>query len=74
MSTDYKLVCMTCKKECPDLFASASIAYGFKVWDLEPIKKWLGHREDVGAHEGHDLRIVSENDPIIEEFFSEDFK
>lgn len=55
------MVCMTCKEKCPDIFASGSIAYGFKIWDFEPIKKWLGHREPNGSHEGHDLRIVSEH-------------
>lgn len=58
MSIDYNLVCFTCKKSCPEIVASGSGAYGFKVWDLEPIRKWLGHGEAVGNHEGHDLRIV----------------
>lgn len=61
MSTDYKMVCYSCKSEAPHPFASASIAYGFKVWSQnEELLKWLGHREDVGHHEGHDLRIVHE--------------
>lgn len=60
MSTDYLIVCFDCKKEGP-IFASSSIAYGFKVWGDDDVKKWLGHREGVGTHEGHDLRIVNEN-------------
>ena len=39
------------------VFASASIAYGYKVWLDDEVLKWLGHRESVGLHEGHDLRI-----------------
>jgi len=61
MSTDYHFVCYTCKSESP-LFASASIAYGYKVWPLDDaLKRWFGHREAVGHHESHDLRIVSEH-------------
>lgn len=60
MSTGYRLVCFTCKDEGPS-FASGSIAYGFKVWNTDEWMKWLGHREAVGHHEGHDLRIVSED-------------
>lgn len=60
MSTDYTIACFDCKSESP-IFASASIAYGFKVWEDEDWRKWLGHREHVGHHEGHDLRIVSEH-------------
>jgi hypothetical protein len=60
MSTDYHMVCFDCKEEGPT-FASASIAYGFKVWVENPeLLKWIGHREAVGHHEGHDLRIVPE--------------
>lgn len=60
MSTDYKMVCYTCKAEGP-VYASGSISYGFKVWTENPeLLKWLGHREACGLHEGHDLRIVSE--------------
>lgn len=62
MSTDYTIVCYDCKSESP-IFASASISYGFKVWIENPeLLEWLGHREDVGRHEGHDLRIVGEQD------------
>jgi hypothetical protein len=61
MSTDYKLVCYTCKCEMHGAFASGSIFYGFKVWDTQPMLDFLGHGQDVGLHEGHDLRIVSEN-------------
>jgi len=62
MSTDYKMVCNTCESEGP-VYASASISYGFKVWVENPeLLSWLGHREAVGKHEGHDLRIVSEHD------------
>lgn len=63
MSTSYRLVCFTCKtksEEAPS-FASGSIAYGFKVWNTDEWFKWLGHGEANGHHEGHDLRIVSEN-------------
>lgn len=60
MSTDYIMVCYTCKSEGP-IYASGSISYGFKVWKDDEILKWLGHREAVGHHEGHDLRIVSEH-------------
>lgn len=63
MSTGYRLVCFTCKDEGPS-FASGSIAYGFKVWNTDEWMKWLGHREPVGHHEGHDLRIVSEHDDL----------
>ena len=65
MSTDYKIICCDCKEEGP-IFASGSIAYGFKVWassDMwgeSDVQKWLGHRKPVGSHEGHDLRIVHE--------------
>ena len=59
MSTDYHIVCMTCKQECPDIFASGSIAYGYKVWQMEvSTEQWLGHRDASGKHEGHDLRIM----------------
>jgi len=61
MSTDYMLVCYTCKKSMPGAFASGSIAYGYKMWDHEGVRKWLGDGEAVGHHEGHDLRIVSEH-------------
>lgn len=60
MSTDYLITCFTCEETGP-IFASASISYGYKVWDLADVKLWLGHRENVGKHEGHDIRIVSEN-------------
>lgn len=63
MSTSYNLVCFTCKIEGPS-FASGSIAYGFKVWNTDEWMKWLGHGEAVGQHEGHDLRIVSEQDDL----------
>jgi hypothetical protein len=61
MSIDYTMVCYTCKETGP-IFASASGSYGYKVWDIEEIRKWLGHGEAVGLHEGHDLRIVGEID------------
>jgi len=62
MSTDYRIACFTCREECPALFASASGFYGFKVWDHdENTRKWFGHKEAVGKHEHHDLRIVSEH-------------
>ena len=60
MSTDYHIVCFTCKEEGP-IFASGSIAYGYKVWLDGETLKWLGHRQDSGTHEGHDLRIVNES-------------
>jgi hypothetical protein len=61
MSTDYNIVCFDCKKRGP-IFASGSVAYGYKVWVTnDELLKWLGHREDIGLHEGHDLRIVDEN-------------
>lgn len=61
MSTDYRIVCYDCKKVGP-IYASGSGAYGFKVWVAnEELLKWLGHREPVGHHEGHDLRVVSEH-------------
>lgn len=64
MSTDYKIVCYTCQVTGP-IFASASISYGFKVWAENPeLLKWLGHRESIGHHEGHDLRIASEHDDL----------
>ena len=60
VSTDYLMICYDCKKSGP-IYASASIAYGFKVWLENPeLLEWLGHRKDIGNHEGHDLRIVSE--------------
>jgi len=32
-----------------------------QVWiKNEELLKWLGHKEAVGLHEGHDLRIVHE--------------
>jgi hypothetical protein len=66
MSNDYTMVCFTCKKEGP-IFASGSIGYGFKVWDIDDIRKWLGHGEACGFHEGHDLRIVNEGFDGFEE-------
>lgn len=61
MSTDFRVVCFDCKAEGP-IYASSSISYGFKVWVENPeLLEWLGHRKDVGNHEGHDLRIVSEH-------------
>ena len=60
MSTDYKIVCYDCKSVSP-VFASGSISYGFKVWGIDEVKEWLGHREPCGHHENHDLRIVSEH-------------
>lgn len=58
MSTDYTIICCTCKEEGP-IFASGSISYGYKVWEINDVQKWLGHREAIGKHEGHDLRIVN---------------
>lgn len=60
MSTEYHLVCFTCKEEGPS-FAAGSIAYGYKVWNEDEWKPWLGHREDVGKHEHHDVRVVCED-------------
>lgn len=61
MSTDFHMVCYTCKETGP-IFSSSSISYGHKVWLInEELLNWLGHREDCGRHEGHDLRIVSEH-------------
>lgn len=60
MSTDYLIVCFTCKKLGP-IFASSSIAYGYKVWNDDDVPEWLGHRQAVGAHENHDLRIINGN-------------
>lgn len=65
MSTDYNIACFDCKEVGP-IFASCSIAYGYKVWAANDTwgeseaQKWLGHRQAVGTHEGHDLRIVHE--------------
>jgi hypothetical protein len=59
VSTDYLITCFDCKEQGP-IFASSSIAYGFKVWDIDEVREWLGHRKDIGTHEGHDLRIVHE--------------
>lgn len=62
MSTDSRIVCFTCEEEGPGIFASGSGFYGYKVWDLSAVtRKWLGHGDAFGRHEGHDLRIVSEN-------------
>lgn len=63
MSTDYTLVCYTCKVEMDSCLASGSGFYGFKVWQdsIEEMKKWMGHGEAVGHHEGHDIRLVSEH-------------
>ena len=64
MSTDYKMVCYTCKSTGP-IYASGSISYGFKVWVTnDQLLKWLGHKEAIGHHEGHDLRIVSEHEEL----------
>jgi hypothetical protein len=60
VSTDYSLVCFDCKEDGP-IFASSSIAYGYKVWDIERLRAWLGHREAIGKHEGHDLRILHQD-------------
>lgn len=61
MSTDYRIVCCTCRSESPTL-ASASGFYGFKLWDIDPeLREWFGHGQAVGHHEGHDLRILSEH-------------
>lgn len=67
MSTDYKIICFTCKEQGP-VFASGSIAYGYKVWlSNDDLLDWLGHRESVGRHEHHDLRIISPNADAVEE-------
>ena len=58
MSTDYQMVCFTCRARGP-IFASSSIAYGYKIWEIEDLRKWLGHRDAIGFHEGHDLRIIN---------------
>lgn len=63
MSTDFSIVCVTCKQRGP-IFASSSIAYGYKVWEIGEIREWLGHRANCGHHEGHDLRIVSEHSDL----------
>lgn len=63
MSTDYFLVCFDCKEIMEGIIASSAGSYGFKVWDeaLEDIRKFLGHREDIGLHEWHDVRLVNEH-------------
>jgi hypothetical protein len=61
VSTDHFLVCYTCKSSMPGAFSSSSIAYGYVVWDESRALKWLGSGQDVGNHEGHDLRIVGED-------------
>jgi len=64
MSTDYRIACYTCKSDGPT-YASSSIAYGFKVWTTnEELLAWLGHKESIGYHEGHDLRIISEHTDV----------
>lgn len=63
MSTDYKMVCYDCKASGP-IFASGSGFYGYEVWDISEIREFLGHGKAVGAHEGHDLRVVSEHADI----------
>lgn len=60
MSTEYKIVCVNCKDKGPS-FAAGSSAYGYIVWNGDEWRRWLGHGEPVGHHEGHDVRIVSEN-------------
>lgn len=64
MSTDYKLACFTCRQTMQGAFASGSSFYGFKVWDTAPMLEWLGHGQAIGHHEGHDVRIVSEQDEL----------
>lgn len=61
MSTDYILVCCTCKTRMDSCLASGSGFYGFKVWEdsFQDMRQWLGHGQTFGAHEDHDLRIVS---------------
>lgn len=56
MSTDYKLACFTCRRTMPGAFASSGWEYGLRVWGTGRLLKWLVH------HEGHDLRIVNEQD------------
>ena len=73
MSTDYRLACFTCQTTMPGAFASGSGFYGFKVWDTAPLMSWLGHGEAVGAHEGHDLRIVSEHVELEWEWDGDDY-
>lgn len=70
MSTDYFAACYTCRMRMKDAIASGSIAYGFKVWTegLDAFRDWMvGESRSpgvsasgVGAHEGHDVRIVRE--------------
>lgn len=61
MSTDYNIACFTCKERGP-IFASASIAYGYKVWDIDDsMRTFLGHRNSCGKHERHDLRIIDQD-------------
>jgi hypothetical protein len=61
MSTCYELVCFTCECSMPGAFAYGSAFHGFNVCDDAAMRRWLGHGEAVGTHEGHDLRIVSDN-------------
>jgi hypothetical protein len=71
MSTDYFAACYTCRVSMEAPLASGSGFYGFKVWadGLDAFRDWLvGESRDpgcslngVGAHEGHDVRIVSEH-------------
>lgn len=60
MSEEYLLVCYTCESRMPDSLAGGAGAYGYKVWGVDDMLKWLGHGEPVGHHERHDLRIVHE--------------
>lgn len=57
MSTDYFAACYTCRAEMEESLASGSAFYGFKTWDeaIADFRAWLP------AHEGHDVRIVSEH-------------
>lgn len=73
MSTDYLLVCYTCKTRMKGSFASGSGFYGFKVWDVSEMLAWLGHGQSVGTHEGHDLRIVSEHAELEWEWDGDDY-
>jgi hypothetical protein len=65
VSTDYFAVCYTCRERLEGCVASGSIGYGFVVWDdgWEEFRRWLTGGPDVavGAHENHDVRLVSEH-------------
>lgn len=64
MSTDYHFYCDNCKKIDPEIFASGSIAYGFKIWRGEDLNRVQAFLEE---HEGHKIELICDGHPAFDE-------